>query len=62
MFVLCGVYTWFLTLREEHRPSLFENTVLRKEFRFVRVEVTGVEKTTFAELYDLYSAGVIKSR
>ena len=29
-FVLCGCETWSLTLREEHRLSVFENRVLRR--------------------------------
>jgi hypothetical protein len=30
-FVLCGCETWSLTLREEHRHSMFEKRVLRKK-------------------------------
>jgi hypothetical protein len=30
--VLCGCETWSLTLREEHRLRVFENTVLRRIF------------------------------
>jgi hypothetical protein len=30
--VLYGYETWSLTLREEHRPRVFENRVLRKIF------------------------------
>jgi hypothetical protein len=39
-----GLYegeTWSLTLREEHRLSVFENRVLRKIFEPKRDEVTG---------------------
>jgi hypothetical protein len=31
-FVLYGCETWSLTLREEHRLSIFENRVLRRIF------------------------------
>jgi hypothetical protein len=42
---------------------VFENRVLRKIFGFMRVEVTGEWKRLHnAELYDLYSTSVIKSR
>jgi len=30
--VLCGLETWSLTLREEHRLRVFENGVLRRIF------------------------------
>jgi hypothetical protein len=33
-----------LTLREEHRLGVFENSVLRKIFELKRDEVTGVKK------------------
>jgi hypothetical protein len=50
-------------LREEHRLSVFEDRVLRNTFAFMRVEVTGEWKRLHnAELYDMYSTGVIKSR
>jgi hypothetical protein len=39
--VLYGCETWSLTLREEHRLSVFENTVLRRIFGSNRDEVTG---------------------
>jgi hypothetical protein len=32
LVVLYGCETWSLTLREEHRPRVFENRVLRKIF------------------------------
>jgi hypothetical protein len=39
---LCdGCETWSLTLREEHRLSVFENRVLRRIFGPKRDEVTG---------------------
>jgi hypothetical protein len=39
--VLYGCETWSLTLREEYRPRVFENRVLRKIFGSKRHEVTG---------------------
>jgi len=39
--VLCGCETWSLTLREERRPWVFENRVLRKIFGPKRDKVTG---------------------
>jgi hypothetical protein len=39
--VLYGCETWSLTLREEHRLSVFENRVLRTIFGPKRDEVTG---------------------
>jgi hypothetical protein len=54
--VLCGCETWSLTLREEHRPRVFENTVLRKIFGPKRDEVTGGwRKLNNEELHGLYS-------
>jgi hypothetical protein len=38
---LYGCETWSLTLREEHRFSVFENKVLRRIFAPKRDEVTG---------------------
>jgi hypothetical protein len=38
---LYGCGTWPLTLREEHRLSVFENKVLRRIFEPKRDEVTG---------------------
>jgi hypothetical protein len=38
---LYGCETWSLTLREEHRLSVFENRVLRRIFGPKRDEVTG---------------------
>jgi hypothetical protein len=40
--VLCGCETWSLILREERRPKVFENRVLRRIFGPKRDEVTGV--------------------
>jgi hypothetical protein len=39
--VLYGCENWFLTLREEHRQSVFENRVLRRIFVPKKDEVTG---------------------
>jgi hypothetical protein len=39
--VLYGCETWSLTLREEHRLSVFENRVLRRISGPKREEVTG---------------------
>jgi hypothetical protein len=56
-----------LTLREEHRPGVFENRVLRRIFAPKRDEVTGGwRKLHNEELHNLYSSPsiirVIKSR
>jgi hypothetical protein len=40
-FVLYGCETWSLTLREGHRPGVFENRVLKRIFGPKRDEVTG---------------------
>jgi hypothetical protein len=39
--VLYGCGTWSLTLREEHRLSVFENRVLRRIFGPQKDEITG---------------------
>jgi hypothetical protein len=65
-----GLYeceTWYLTLREEHRLSVFENRVLRRIFGPERDEVTGEwRKLHNEELHDLYSSSsinrIMKSR
>ena len=65
--VLYGYETWSLTLREEHRLRVFENTLLWRIFGPKRDDVT-VEwrKLHDEELNDLYSSPyidrVIKSR
>jgi hypothetical protein len=52
--VLYGCETWSLTLREEHRLSVFENRVLRRIFGPKRNEVTGEwRKLHNEELCDL---------
>jgi len=65
--VLYGCETWSLTLREERRLRVFENTVLRRVFGPKRDEVTGEwRKLHKEELNDLYSlpnvVRVVKSR
>jgi hypothetical protein len=65
--VLYGCETWSLTLREEQRPRVFENRVLRRIFGPKRDEVTGEwRKLCNKELRDLYSSQsiirIIKSR
>jgi hypothetical protein len=55
--VLYGCETWSLTLREEHRLRVFENTVLRRIFGSKMGEVTGEwRKLHNEELRDLYSS------
>jgi hypothetical protein len=45
--VLFGCKTWYLKLKQERRPRVFENGMLRRIFGPNREEVTGaVEKTT----------------
>jgi hypothetical protein len=52
-----GCETWSLTLREEHKLSMFENRVLRRIFGPKRDEVTGAwRKLHNKELHDLYSS------
>jgi hypothetical protein len=55
--VLYGRETWSLTLREEHRLTVFENRVLRRIFGPKRCEVTGDgRKLHNEELHNLYSS------
>ena len=55
--VMYGCETWSLTLREERRLKISENTVLRRTFWPRRDEVTGEwSKLHNEELYDLYSS------
>jgi hypothetical protein len=58
--VLYECESWSLTLREEHRPKIFENRVLRRIFGPKRDEVTGRwRKLHNEELRDLYSSPCI---
>ena len=53
--VLCGCETWLLTLREERKLTVFENTVLRRIFGPRSEEVTGEWRRLHnEELNDLY--------
>jgi hypothetical protein len=60
--VLYVCETWSLTLREEHRVRVFENSVLRRIFGRKRDEVTGEwRKLHNDKLYNLYSSpGIIR--
>ena len=65
--VLHGCETWSLTLREERRPRVFENSVLRRVFGPKRDVVTGeCRKLHNEKLTDQYSlpniVRVVKSR
>jgi hypothetical protein len=54
---MCGCETWSLTLRKEHRLSVFENRVLRRIFRPKRDEVTGSWRELHnEEIHHLYSS------
>jgi hypothetical protein len=54
--VLYGCETWSLTLREEHKLTVFENRVLRRIVGLKRDEVRGEwRKLCKEELCDLYS-------
>jgi len=55
--VLYGCETWSLTRREERKPRVFENMVLRRIFEVRRDEVTGGWRRLHnEELNDLYSS------
>jgi hypothetical protein len=65
--VLYGCETWSLTLREEHKPRVSENSVLRRIFGPKRYGVAvGWRKLHNEELHNLYSSPsiirIIKSR
>ena len=53
--VLYGCETWSLTLREERRLRVFENSVLRRVIGPKRDEVTEEWRKLHEELSDLYS-------
>jgi hypothetical protein len=54
--VLCECETWSLTLREEHRLSVFENRVLRRIFGLKMDEARGgCRKLHDEEFHNLYS-------
>jgi hypothetical protein len=64
---LYGYETWFLTLREKHRVTIFENRALRRIFELKRDKVTrGRRKLRNTDLHNLYSLPdifrMIKSR
>jgi hypothetical protein len=54
--VLYGCETWSLTLREEHRLRVFENSVLKKIFGPKREEDRSWRKLHNDELHSLYSS------
>jgi hypothetical protein len=55
--VLYGCKTYSLTLREKHRPRMFENRVLMRIFGPRRDEVTGDwRKLHNEELHNFYSS------
>jgi hypothetical protein len=55
--VLYGCETWSLTLREEHRLRVFENTVLRRIFGRKINEVTGEWRKLHNEELHNFSLG-----
>jgi hypothetical protein len=63
---LYGYETWFLTLREERKLRVSENSVLRRIFGPKREENESWRKLHNGELHSLYSSAnivrVIKSR
>ena len=64
--MLYGYETWSLTLREECRLRVFENTILRRIFGSKRDENGAWRRLHNEELYNLYCSvnivRVIKSR
>jgi len=66
LVVLYGCEVWSLTLREERRLRVCENTMPRRTFGPKRDEVTGKWRQLRNEFNDLYSSPniirVIKSR
>jgi hypothetical protein len=60
-FVLYGCETWYLTLSEEHRLRVFENSFLRRIFGARREEETGEwRKSYFVLIPKYYLADQIK--
>jgi hypothetical protein len=58
--ILCGLETWSLSLREEHRLWVFENRVLRLIFEPKRDEVTGGwRKLKNRGLHNLYFSPIV---
>jgi hypothetical protein len=57
--VLYGCETWSLTLREEHRLRVFENSVLRRIFGPKRDEVIGGWRKLHNEVHNFYSSPII---
>jgi hypothetical protein len=57
--VLYGCETWSLTLREERRLRVFENSMLRSVFDPKGDEVTGERRKLYEELHDLYCSPTI---
>jgi hypothetical protein len=55
------VYTWCVTLRDEHRLKVLKNRVLRKVSGTKREEVTrGSRKLHNGELHSVYSPKIIQ--
>ena len=58
--VLYEYESWLLTMRDEHRPRVFENRVVRKIFGSKGDEVKGYwRKLHNEELSDVYSSPII---
>jgi len=56
LVVLCGCETWSLTFREEHRPRVFENRVLRRILGPKMDEVTGEWRKLHSEKLNDFSS------
>jgi hypothetical protein len=59
--VLHGCKTWSVTLREEHRPRVFENSVLRRICGPKREEDRSWIKLHNTELHSLYSLNIVRA-
>jgi hypothetical protein len=58
---LYGYETWSLTLREEHRPTLFEIRVLKRIYEPKSDKITREwKKLRNEELSDLYSTNIVQ--